>query len=420
MARSARHSLPVKIEVLNTGSELLLGHVTNTHLGYLAQELFGFGLRVDRQVTVPDGAAIRTELADAVQRADLILVTGGLGPTSDDITRDVAAELFHRTLIYHADIYEKIRAYLSKRHVIISDLNKNQAMVPEGAIVLENDFGTAPGLIIEDKGKAVVLLPGPPRELKPMWRNKVVPWLRDKLAALQRPPVHERIWRVVAVGESRVQDMLEPVLKEIGEFEFGYCARAGEVDFRLITHDAAALDKAAILIREKLGEAIYAEGNQTMESVVISLAAEKGLKIATAESCTGGFVAHRLTNVPGASAVYQYGWVTYSNHAKTEELGVAPELFESVGAVSREVAQAMAAGALKTANADVAVALTGIAGPDGGTPEKPVGTVWIAVATREKVEAFRKIFSTDRETFKYMASQVALDAVRKVVIQMHK
>ncbi len=410
----------MKIEVLNTGSELLLGHVVNTHLTYLAQELFSFGLRVERQVTVPDGAAIKTELADAVQRADLIIVTGGLGPTSDDITRDVAAELFHRTLIYHDDIYQKITAYLATRHVIISDLNKNQAMVPEGAIVLENDFGTAPGLIIEDGDKAVVLLPGPPRELKPMWKNKVEPWLRDKLAALKRPPVYERIWRIVAVGESRVQDMLEPVLKEIGEFEFGYCARAGEVDFRLITHDAAALDKAEILIREKLGEAIYAEGNQSMESVVIHLAKAKGLKIATAESCTGGFVAHRLTNVPDASSVIERGWVTYANEAKTAELGVEATLLEQHGAVSREVAKAMAEGALKTANADVAVALTGIAGPDGGTAEKPVGTVWIGVATREKVEAFRKIFSTDRETFKYMASQSALDAVRKVVIQMHK
>ncbi|PAW77042.1 MAG: competence/damage-inducible protein A [Verrucomicrobia bacterium Tous-C9LFEB] len=410
----------MKIEVLNTGSELLLGHVTNTHLTYLAQELFSFGLRVERQVTVPDGAAIRTALAEAVQRADLVIVTGGLGPTSDDITRDVAAELFQRTLIYHDTIFQEIRAYLSTRHVIISDLNKNQAMVPEGAIVLKNDFGTAPGLIIEDGGKAVVLLPGPPRELKPMWKNKVEPWLRDKLAALKRPPVYERIWRIVAVGESRVQDMLEPVLKDLGEFEFGYCARAGEVDFRLITHDAAALDKAAVIIREKIGDAIYAEGTQSMESTVITLATAKGLKIATAESCTGGLVAHRLTNVPGASAVYYRGWVTYSNLAKVEELGVDATLILEKGAVSREVAKAMAEGALATANADVAVALTGIAGPDGGTPEKPVGTVWIAVATKEKTEAFRKIFSTDRETFKYMASQSALDAVRKVVIQMHK
>lgn len=410
----------MKIEVLNTGSELLLGHVTNTHLGYLAQELFGFGLRVERQVTVPDGAAIKTALAEAVERAELIIVTGGLGPTSDDITRDVAAELFHRTLIFHPDILKKISDYLSTRHVVISDLNKNQAMVPEGAIVLENDFGTAPGLIIEDGAKAVVLLPGPPRELKPMWKNKVEPWLREKLAALKRPPVHERIWRIVSVGESRVQDMLELPLKEVGEFEFGYCARSGEVDFRLITHDAAALGKAAVIIREKLGDAIYAEGSQSMESAIIELAIKKGLKITTAESCTGGLVAHRLTNVPGASAVFERGWVTYSNAAKTAELGVEPALFDSVGAVSEEVAKAMAQGALATAGADIAVALTGIAGPDGGTPEKPVGTVWIAIATQGKVVAFKKLFSTDRETFKYMASQVALDAVRKVVIQTDK
>lgn len=412
----------MNIEVLNTGSELLLGHVVNTHLPYLAQELFGFGLRVQRQETVPDGDAIRSTLAEALSRADLVIVTGGLGPTSDDITRDVAAALFGRTLIYHDDIYQRIRAYLSTRHVVISDLNKNQAMVPEGALVLENDFGTAPGLIIEDGGKAVVLLPGPPRELRPMWKNQVEPWLREKLLSLKRPPVYERIWRIVAVGESRVQDMLEEPLKQIGAFEFGYCARAGEVDFRLITHDAPALEKANTFIREKLGDAIYAEGTQSMESVVVESAKAKGLTLATAESCTGGFVAHRLTNVSGASEVFHRGWVTYSNRAKVEELGVDPVFFESgnVGAVSSEVAKAMAEGARKTADADIAVALTGIAGPTGGTPDKPVGTVWIAVATRKETTSLRKVFSTDRETFKYMASQVALDAVRKAVIQTNK
>lgn len=407
----------MKIEVLNTGSELLLGHVVNTHLTFLAQELFGLGLRVERQVTVPDGAAIRTALAEALERADLVLVTGGLGPTSDDITRDVAAELFQRQLIFHPDILDKIKSYLSTRHVVISDLNKSQAMVPEGALVLVNDFGTAPGLILEEKGKVAVLLPGPPRELKPMWRNRVVPWLKERLAAQKQPPVYERIWRVLAIGESRVQDLLEPVLKDVGNFEFGYCARSGEVDFRLITNDPAALDKAAPIIYGKLGDAIYAEGDLSMEQVVIDLAKSQNKKIATAESCTGGFVAHRLTNVSGASAVLEYGWVTYANAAKIAEIGVPPELLAQHGAVSEEVAKAMAQGALETAKADVAVALTGIAGPDGGTPDKPVGTVWIAVAQKNTVTALKKNFTTDRETFKYMASQTALDMVRKVFIQ---
>lgn len=410
----------MKIEVLNTGSELLLGHVTNTHLGFLAQELFSFGLRVERQVTVPDGAAIRTALVEALERADLVLVTGGLGPTSDDITRDVAAELFNRKLIFHPDILDEIRAYLSTRHVIISELNKNQAMVPEGAIILENDFGTAPGLIIEEGNKAVVLLPGPPRELKPMWKNKVVPWLRATLAARNIPPVYERIWRILGVGESRVQDMLEAPLQELGKFEFGYCARSGEVDFRLITHDPTALDKAAPLIEGKIGEALYALGDQSLESVVIELAKKKNKKIATAESCTGGFVAHRLTNVPGASSVLEYGWVTYANEAKTKEIGVPAELISEHGAVSKEVATAMAEGARTTAKADLAIALTGIAGPDGGTPEKPVGTVWIAVAQAGKTVALKKNFTTDREAFKYMAAQAALDMARRVLIQMDK
>ncbi len=408
----------VKIEVINTGSELLLGHVTNTHLGFIGQELLGFGLRIERQATVPDGAAIKTALTEAISRnADLTIVTGGLGPTSDDITRDIAAELFGRKLILQPEIYAKIEAYIAKRHIVVPDIIRVQAMVPEGALVLDNNCGTAPGLLIEEKGQTIVLLPGPPRELKPMWRDAFVPWLRNKLAALNRPPTYERVWRILGIGESSVQDKLEEPLKAFGDFEFGYCARPAEVDFRLITTDPAALDRASEFIYGQIGEFIYAENNATIEQIVVSLLKAQNKKIATAESCTGGLVAHRITNVPGASAVFHRGWVTYSNEAKTAELGVPAELFPAHGAVSEEVVRAMAKGALDMAGADIAIALTGIAGPDGGTPEKPVGTVWIGVATARETIATKKLFATERETFKHMASQVALDMARKVLIQ---
>jgi len=403
----------MRVEIINTGTELLLGQVANTHLGFLAQSLFGLGLRVERQVTVPDGVAIAEALEDAMGRADLIIITGGLGPTSDDITREAVSEAFGKKLIYHPEILDGIAAKFTARKFVMNDLQKAQAMVPEGGVVLENHFGTAPGLVVENDKTVAVLLPGPPRELRPMWETEALPWLKKHFAS-RLTPVHEVTLRILGMGETRVQILVEDAVRELGPVEVGYCARSGEVDLRLIAGDPALVQKAAALARSLLGDVIYAEQNETMEQAVVRLAAAAGKTVTTAESCTGGLVASRLTNVSGSSAVFRSGWVTYHDEVKTRELGVPPGLLKKHGAVSAEVARAMAEGALRESGADIAVAVTGIAGPTGGTPEKPVGLVYFGLATKGgETQTFEKNLSQVRETFKYMASQIALDLLRR-------
>ena len=362
----------MRIELITTGSELLLGQVKNSHPGYLSGRLEAMGLSLARQTAVPDGKeAIREVLRESWPRCDLLLVTGGLGPTSDDMTREVVAEFLGKPLRYHPEIHEKILTYFRQRNLTAPEMVKVQAMVPEGMQVLPNEQGTAPGLLWEDHGKMLVLLPGPPRELVPMYEVCVEPRLR----ASARGAVGTRILRVHGQGESFVQERCEAKLRALGLAEIGYCARPGEVDLRLKSADGGLLDRAVICVRHLLGDAVYAEGGETMEEVVVSLARARGVKLATAESCTGGLVASRITDVPGASEVLLAGWVTYSNGAKLRELGVREESLKKYGAVSAAVAAEMAEGARKKAGADWAVSVTGIAGPGGGSPGKPVGLV---------------------------------------------
>jgi nicotinamide-nucleotide amidase len=406
----------MRVEIINTGTELLLGRVTNTHLGFLAQGLLGLGLRVERQVTVPDGVAIAEALQEAMARAELIIVTGGLGPTSDDITRAAAAEAFGRKLVFHQEILDGIAVKFAKRKLAMNELQRPQAMVPEGGTYFDNPHGTAPGLTVENDKTVAILLPGPPRELRPMWTDLVLPWLRTKFAD-RLGPVHEVTLRILGLGETKVQMMLEEEVRALGPIEVGYCARSGEVDLRLIAPDEKLVARAAALARSKLGDAVYAEGIETMEQVVVRTARAAGRTVATAESCTGGMVAMRITNVSRSSEMFRYGWVTYANEAKMTELGVPAGLLEKHGAVSAEVAQAMAEGALQRSAADVAVSVTGIAGPTGGTAEKPVGLVYFGLAVRDgKTRTLERTLSSNREVFRPMAAQIALDLVRRALV----
>jgi nicotinamide-nucleotide amidase len=405
----------MNVEILNTGTELLLGQVINSHLAFFGQELFELGLRIDRQTAVPDGKAVRAALAEALERAELVVVTGGLGPTSDDITRDAAADLLGRKLVLQPEILETIRARFDRRGLPMPESNRVQALVPEGALVLPNGQGTAPGLLLEEKGKVVVLLPGPPRELKPMWTETVVPWLKTRYGAL--PRLHQKTWRTMGMGESRLQELVEEEVRKLGDVEIGYCARPNEVDFRLLSTDPALLEQAAPVVDRLLGGHVYARTLESLESVVVGLARRRGWKIATAESCTGGEIAGRLTDVPGSSAVFEFGWVTYADAVKVRELGVPAALIAEHGAVSEAVVKAMAEGARSASGADVAVAASGIAGPEGGTPEKPVGTCWLAVASAFGVRAVNKRFSADRPGFKHLASQEALELVRQELLK---
>jgi nicotinamide-nucleotide amidase len=406
----------MRLEVLNSGTELLLGSVVNTHLRLIAEGIFPLGLRVERQTTVPDGPAIRDALRETFGRADIVVVTGGLGPTTDDITRDVTAELLGLELIHDEAIMQAITDRLVRRGFAVSGRTHFQAQRPREAVVLANRHGTAPGLYLAprtvDGGVSphLFLLPGPPRELEPMFEDAVLPILKTLLPP--GPVADMRVYRIAGLGESMVEEMVGEPLLALG-LELGYCARPGEVDVRMIG-DPGTLDRGQQIISEKLGPHIVSLDQRALEKVVVDQLTTRGETLAIAESCTGGCLANRITNVPGASAVFVQGFVTYANQAKTAALGVDPELIRERGAVSHEVARAMADGARRTAGADHALATTGIAGPGGGTEEKPVGTVYIALATKLGSDIIEKHrFPTDRETFKNLVSQMALDLLRR-------
>ncbi|CAN5811393.1 competence/damage-inducible protein A [soil metagenome] len=399
--------------VINTGTELLLGSTLNTHLTFLARELFPLGLRIDQQLTVPDGAAIRDALVRAMAEAELVFVTGGLGPTTDDLTREISAELLGLPLREDATVLAAITARLVLRGFPMTGRILRQAQVPAGAVVLPNANGTAPGLYIAATGDHphLFLLPGPPRELHPMVRESVLPILQPLTTA--RAAVSHRTLSLACVGESMVEAAVGPKLLALPEVELGYCAHAGAVDVRVLGPEAAVVEAERIICAE-FPEAVFTDSGESLEGVVVRLLTARRETVAAAESCTGGYLAHRITNVPGASAVFLAGFVTYANEAKASALGVEAELIQLHGAVSEAVVRQMAEGARREANATYALATTGIAGPGGGSPEKPVGTVFIALASAHaETEVLQRLFPADRETFKQLASQHALDLLRR-------
>lgn len=417
----------MNIELINTGSELMLGRVLNTHQRWLCQRLADAGWIVTRQVAVPDtSAAIRDAVADALCRAHLVITTGGLGPTSDDITRERVASLLGLPLREDAAVREHIVRFFAARNRKAPESVMLQALVPEGALVLHNAHGTAPGLVIQVPAGPIathaawlVMLPGPPRELHPMFDSLVLPLLRQKLP--QDTLFTCRTLRTTGIGESWVEERLAHELQPLiaRGLEVGYCARTGEVDVRLSARGASGLDvvnDAETLVRARLGDFIYGTGEDSLEGVVIRCALESGARLAAAESCTGGLLSHRLTNVPGASAAFWGSWIVYDNAAKTACLGVDPGILATEGAVSEPSARSMAEGARARAGATHAVAITGIAGPGGGSPEKPVGTAFIAVASPGGTLARRFHNPYDRETFKQVTSQQALDMLRRSLL----
>lgn len=408
------------IELINTGAELMLGYVLNTHQQWICREISTLGHVVARQVAVDDGAeSIQASVREAMGRADLVMVTGGLGPTSDDRTRDLIASLLGRPLLRDAATERRIRAFFGARRRPMPESVLIQAMVPEGAVVFENQHGTAPGLAMKTSRGWLVMLPGPPRELRPMFASLLVPFLREHF-----PPAGEfacDVLRTTGVGESWVEEqiapMLEPLVRE--GLEIGYCARNGEVDVRLVARGVGSGDRvasAARAVEELLGGIVYGRHPETLEAAVVGLMAGKGVKLALAESCTGGFLAHRVTNVPGASAVLRAGWVTYSNEAKAACLGVSFETLRAHGAVSEPTSREMAEGARARSGADYALAITGIAGPGGATNDKPVGTVFIGLASPAGTVVLKRRNAYDRETFKLVTSQQALDLLRRTLL----
>jgi len=377
---------------------------------------------------VPDtGTAIADAVADALGRADLVVTTGGLGPTADDRTREEVARRLGRELRFDRGIYEGIAKVFERLGRPLppnfSELATVQSQVPDGAVVLNNPTGTAPGLMLEVAAGGfrssapswLVMLPGPPRELRPMFEQELIPQLRRLF------PVGNfcaRTFHTLGIGESRVEDALRrPLALLMAQgLEVGYCARTGEVDVRISASGENAgrlVDEASAVVRRLLARFLYAEDGRTLEEQVVDLLRERGETLVTAESCTGGLLAHTLTNVPGASGVFPGGLITYSNDWKQALLGVNAETLAVHGAVSEETAREMALGARERYRADHALAITGIAGPDGGSPEKPVGTVYLALASASGVEVRREFNPFERETFKLVTARKGLEMVRR-------
>jgi nicotinamide-nucleotide amidase len=405
--------------VLTTGTELLLGDVQDAHLAFIAREIFPLGLRINEQRTVPDGALIRTTLTELFPRAEILFVTGGLGPTSDDITRDISADLLGLELRQNTEVLALLKRRLKTRGIKWASSIARQADVPAGAQILPNKNGSAPGLYLRSNINPAVLsphlflLPGPPRELQPMLRDSVMSILRSIVPSRS---IERRIYKIACVGESIVEEAIGAKVLAIPDIELGYCARPGEVDVRIVGAPDPVV-RADKVIRGELGLSIFSTGDETLEEVLVKLLARRKETIAVAESCTGGLLAHRLTNVPGSSEVFLADCVVYANQAKIDLLDLDPKLIDQHGAVSERVARAMAEGARAKARSTYALSTTGIAGPSGGSPEKPVGTVYIGLAGPDETVAKGLFFPSDRETFKQLVAQAAFELLRRKLIR---
>jgi len=406
--------------LINTGTELLLGDVQDAHLAFIAREIFPLGLRIEERRTVPDTNAIGRTLAELLPAYEMLFVTGGLGPTSDDITRETVADLLGLELRQHPELLESLRRRLRLRGVKWTAGITRQADVPSGAQVLPNENGSAPGFYLKANldprvsSPHLFVLPGPPRELQPMFRNYVMPILRSIAPS---SAIEQRVYRVAGVGESSVEQAIGEKVLAIPGIELGYCARPGEVDVRIIGKPET-IQQADAVIQTALGPSIFSTTDETLEEVVVRLLKKRNQTLATAESCTGGLIANRITNVPGASSVFIAGYVCYANQAKINMLNVDPKLIERHGAVSESVARTLAEHARACAVCDYALATTGVAGPTGGSPEKPVGTVYVGLASAELETIVKKFFfPTDRETFKQLAAQAAFEMLRRRLIE---
>lgn len=422
-------------EILAVGTELLMGQITNTNAQYLSKRLNDVGVSVYYHSVVGDNPLrLKGSLKTALDRADMVITTGGLGPTQDDLTKETIADTMGLKLVLHEEIYQSIKSFFERVNRKMMDNNVKQAYIPENSIIIPNNNGTAPGCIIEKNGKIVIMLPGPPKEMIPMFEETVFPYLEKKTGQT----IGSRMLKVFGIGESememRIMDLIEaqsnPTIApyvNMGEIVVRVTARcrdAGEAESMI----CPVIDK----IRERLGTNLYSVSGETMEEVVVRLITEKNISISTAESCTGGMLAAKLVNVPGVSRVFEKGFITYSDRAKIDLLGVSPETLEKYGAVSRETAMEMVDCLIRKTGTRAGVSITGIAGPgdmtdpvpcgDGTCPhssgkqDKPAGLVYIAVYLDGKTECVELRLNGDRERIRHVACLNALNILRKMLI----
>lgn len=415
----------MKVELISVGTELLLGNIVNTNARYLSEQCAVIGLSVYYQTTVGDNRERLSEvIRTALGRSDLIILSGGLGPTEDDLTKEVCAEVLGVSLKEDQSVRSALEAWYSNRNITdIPKSNWKQALVPEGAVLFDNHNGSAPGLAIEREGKTAILLPGPPNELIPMMEGPVCAYLQSR----QSGAIRSQMIRLCGYGESKVEEMLLDLIDGQSNPTVATYAKTREVHIR-VTARADSEDEAKKLlkpvvkeIRKRFGTAVYTvDENETLEEAVVRLLRKYELTVTTAESCTGGLLAGRLVNVAGASQVFKEGFVTYSNKSKRRLLDVGKATLKKYGAVSVQTAREMATGGVFATDADACVAVTGIAGPDGGTPEKPVGLVYIACYMKDhvKVEEFK--LSGSRSKIREQSVVLALDLLRRCVISNYK
>lgn len=414
----------MKVEIITIGDELLLGFTTDTNAAYLARELAGHGVEVVRRASVgDDGEAIAAAVREALERTGAVITTGGLGPTADDMTKPAIAALFGRGLEMREDIVamieERFRTYGFKGPMPVS--NRQQALVPEGARVLENHYGSAPGIWIEDeRHRWVAMLPGVPREMRGMTQDVLVPALRERMGAI-REVVRSRTLRCMGIAESHLADLLGDRARAVRGLPLAYLPSVAGIDLRLTTRGrgideaTAILDAAVAELKPIIGEHLYGEDETDLAEVVLQRSRDRGFRLAVAESCTGGMLGARITAIPGSSDVFVGGIIAYDDEVKMRLLGVGGATLRAHGAVSEQTARDMATGIRGAMDTQIGVAITGIAGPGGGTAEKPVGLVWTAAAIDGRVRASHRVYPGNREEIRQRAAQAALDLVRRLL-----
>lgn len=406
-------------EIIAVGSELLTPYRIDTNSLWLTDQLNAIGVEVKlKSVVGDDEARLEETIRDAMKRSEIIVATGGLGPTEDDITKKVFARVLRRRLVLHDNVLDTIRARFARRGMKMPEINSRQALIPEGATVLANENGTAPGILMTEKNCTIVLLPGPPREMKPMFTEAVMPLLRHRMGEMI---IVRRTLNTFGLSESGLDELAAPIYLKYTNPTTTILANEGQIELHLAARARnereaeRLLDEVSEQLEEVLGDHVFAHRGETLEQVVGELLSLKGYTLAVAESCTGGLLAGRITDVPGSSKYFLQGVVTYSNEAKVNLLGVPNKLLQEHGAVSAEVAEAMAIGIRRRARSTVGISITGIAGPDGGSETKPVGLVYIGLADEVQSSSRKFTFPGDRQLIRNLSVRAALDLIRRRV-----
>ncbi|GAB4369832.1 MAG: competence/damage-inducible protein A [Calditrichia bacterium] len=411
----------MQAEIISIGNELLNGTTINTNASFIAQKLYLVGISVRRIDTVGDNEAdIRGALKTAVEEAEIVLITGGLGPTHDDITKKVVTDFFGDELILNEEILREVEAKFQARGISMPPVNRSQAMVPRSARLMANPVGTAPGMIFDREGKLVVVMPGVPREMKAMMENEVIPLVQEKCPTCR---VQVDLFRTTGIPESAIYQKIETDLAQFASYEIAFLPKFTGVDLRVVRRgadieDKEKFDRFAQMLNRHIGEYIYTTSDEELEAVVGRLLRERQMTIAVAESITGGLIQDMITRVPGSSAYFMGGMVTYSNESKMKFLEVTAESLQQFGSVSEAVAREMATGVRQAVETDIGVSTTGIAGPTGSTPQKPIGLVYIGVAREEHTIVRKFLFGSDREINKQRAAQAALELVRRSLLNL--